>query len=221
MAPQQNHQNVLMSDQHRLSERLHLLYHFGYSDIDMRYQDVDHLSNRHRLKWYDTKSTIHILDTIAVALTTGRPGDVFAAAFDTRGGVTLVLAKDDSPTAEDDRARMVKMDDAVRDFSHGLEEVSRHYTPVSSIDLSTLGDHQLKLLRKRRLAVQDPRVVGCHIADGELRNLLSTLGVGPVRASSGTLIQSLQSSPRLSPQRSWVLPNSAVTYQKICPTRGT
>ncbi|KAI6146330.1 hypothetical protein BKA82DRAFT_994206 [Pisolithus tinctorius] len=34
------------------------------------------------------------------------------------------------------------MNDAVRDFSHGLEEVLRHYTPVSSIDLSTLGDRQ-------------------------------------------------------------------------------
>ncbi|KAI6146328.1 hypothetical protein BKA82DRAFT_994208 [Pisolithus tinctorius] len=133
----------------------------------MRYQDAGHFRNKRRRNWHDTKSTIRILDTIAVALTTGRPGDVFAAAFDTRGGVTLVLAKNDSPTAEDDQAvrdlfrwitapettgaydvlpflftrcgeniakRMVKMDDAVRDFSHGLEEVLRHYTPVSSID---------------------------------------------------------------------------------------
>ncbi|KAI6152622.1 hypothetical protein BKA82DRAFT_4112897 [Pisolithus tinctorius] len=167
MAPQQNHQDVLMSDQRRLSEQLQLLYHFGYSDIDMRYQDVDHLSDRHRQKWYGTKSTIRILDTIAVALTTGRPRDVFAAAFDTHGGVTLVLAKNDSPTAEDDRAvrdlfgwitapettgaydvlpflftrcganiakRIAKMDDAVRGFSHGIEEVLRNYTPEPSVD---------------------------------------------------------------------------------------
>ncbi|KAI5999771.1 hypothetical protein F5J12DRAFT_951708 [Pisolithus orientalis] len=121
----------------------------------------------HRQNWHDTKSTIHILNTIAVTLTTGRPRDVFTAAFDTHGGVTLVLAKNNSPTTEDDWAvhdlfrwitapetmgaydilpflfthcgvniakQMVKMDDAVHDFSHGLEEVLRHYTPVSSID---------------------------------------------------------------------------------------
>ncbi|KAI5999780.1 hypothetical protein F5J12DRAFT_784558 [Pisolithus orientalis] len=101
---QQDHQNVLMSDQHRLSEQLQLLYHFGYSDIDMRYQDVGHFSNRRRRKWNYTKSTIRILDTIAVALTTGLAGDAYATAFDTSGGLTLVLAKNEPVTHDDDRA---------------------------------------------------------------------------------------------------------------------
>ncbi|KAI6152620.1 hypothetical protein BKA82DRAFT_4112879 [Pisolithus tinctorius] len=166
MAAQQDHQNVLMSDQHRLSEQLQLLIHFGYSDLDMLYEGIGKHSNK--VTWHhDTKITIRILDIIAVALTTGLARDAYAAAFDTHGGLTLVLAKNEPFTDDDDRAvrdlfmvvtapqttepedvfpflftrcganiakRIAKMDDAVRGFSHGLEEVLRNYTPEPSVD---------------------------------------------------------------------------------------
>lgn len=41
----------------------------------------------------EVSANIHALDTIAVALTTDAPGDVFATAFDKRQGFTLVLAE--------------------------------------------------------------------------------------------------------------------------------
>lgn len=45
---------------------------------------------------------IRLLDTIAVSLTSGREGDVVAAAFDCQrehDKIKLVLAKNDTPTA--------------------------------------------------------------------------------------------------------------------------
>ena len=44
---------------------------------------------------------VRLLETIAVALTTGNPGDVFAATFDRREGMELVLARNGLPTSED------------------------------------------------------------------------------------------------------------------------
>ncbi|KAF5374108.1 hypothetical protein D9615_008811 [Tricholomella constricta] len=49
----------------------------------------------------DTNRDVRLLDTIAVALTTGNPGDVFAASFDKRQQVQLVLSKNGPPTPED------------------------------------------------------------------------------------------------------------------------
>jgi hypothetical protein len=49
----------------------------------------------------DTSRDIRFLDTIAVALTTGKPGDIFAAALDKREHVQLVSAKNGPPTSED------------------------------------------------------------------------------------------------------------------------
>ncbi|KAI6149855.1 hypothetical protein BKA82DRAFT_997817 [Pisolithus tinctorius] len=93
----------MMSDQQRLSEQLQLLSHFEYSDLHMSYPGVGMHSNK-ATRNPDTNNIIRILDTIAVALTTGAAGDVYAAAFDTRGGLTLVLAKNDVFTPEDDAA---------------------------------------------------------------------------------------------------------------------
>ena len=44
---------------------------------------------------------IRHLDTIALALTTGNPGDVFAVALDRNEQIQLVLAKNGPPTRED------------------------------------------------------------------------------------------------------------------------
>ncbi|KAI6154786.1 hypothetical protein BKA82DRAFT_997657 [Pisolithus tinctorius] len=99
MAPR----SKLMSAQERLSEQLQLLSQFKYSDLDMPYAGVGQHSNK-ATRSLDTKDIIRILDTIAVALTTGVAGDVYAAAFDTRGRLTLVLAKNERSTADDDRA---------------------------------------------------------------------------------------------------------------------
>lgn len=103
MAPQRNRQNVLMNDQHRLSEQLQLLSHFKYSDLDMPYAGVGEHSNK-ATRNPDTNTMIRILDTIAVALTTGLAGDIYAAAFDTSRGLKLVLAKNVPPSANDDGA---------------------------------------------------------------------------------------------------------------------
>lgn len=46
-----------------------------------------------------------MLSTLSVALTTGKPGEVFTVAFDKRECFTLVFAKNDTTvTIEDDRA---------------------------------------------------------------------------------------------------------------------
>ena len=42
----------------------------------------------------DTNRDVHLLDTVAIALTTGNPGDVFAAAFDKRQHIRLILAQE-------------------------------------------------------------------------------------------------------------------------------
>lgn len=44
---------------------------------------------------------LHILDMIALWLTTGQPGDDIAVAFDKNAAITLVLAKNRCPTRED------------------------------------------------------------------------------------------------------------------------
>jgi len=86
-----------MDNQEQLSENFHLLTHFLYSDLDMPYSGAGFLTSKH-LRSADTKLEIRLLDTISVALTTGRPGDVYAAAFDKRSHLALVLA----PVTPDD-----------------------------------------------------------------------------------------------------------------------
>jgi hypothetical protein len=78
-----------------LSEELQLLAESGYSDLDMPYLpywSVGVRSNEDFRK-LETRSDVHLLEIIATCLTTGKPGDVVAAAFDKRGNIRLVLAK--------------------------------------------------------------------------------------------------------------------------------
>ena len=90
----------MTNNQRNLSEQLQLLHELQYSDLDMPYQAAGIHSNK-RFQNLDTKRDVRLLDTIAIALTTGNPGDVFAAAFDKRQQIQLVLAKNRPPTLED------------------------------------------------------------------------------------------------------------------------
>ncbi|KAH7885631.1 hypothetical protein F5I97DRAFT_1421280 [Phlebopus sp. FC_14] len=89
----------LLDDQADLAEQLQLLNQLRYSDEPMRCEGK---------KYYhgsgDANAALRVLDTIALVLTTGKPGEVFAAAFDRSQSVTLVLAKNDSATQEDVQA---------------------------------------------------------------------------------------------------------------------
>ncbi|KAG6812084.1 hypothetical protein H0H92_004449 [Tricholoma furcatifolium] len=81
--------NIQNDQQVTLSEKLLLLY------------ELDSVND---IPGYGTKKAIRearLLDTIAVALTTGDPGDVFAAAFDKRDNFQLVLAKNGLPNSDD------------------------------------------------------------------------------------------------------------------------
>jgi hypothetical protein len=78
--------------QSQLSEELQLLAEFGYSDLDMPYQSVGVRSNKD-IREPETHSDMRVLEVIATCLTTGKPGDVVAAAFDKRRNIKLVLAK--------------------------------------------------------------------------------------------------------------------------------
>ncbi|EKM76549.1 hypothetical protein AGABI1DRAFT_93975 [Agaricus bisporus var. burnettii JB137-S8] len=76
-------------NQAQLSERLLLL-----QKLDLEYSN--HKATQHRPN-RETK----LLNTIALLLSTGRPGDHFAAAFDKRQGLEVILAKNGTPTSED------------------------------------------------------------------------------------------------------------------------
>jgi len=78
--------------QSHLSEELQLLTEFGYSDLDMPYQSVGVRSNKD-IREPETHSDMRVLEVIATCLTTGKPGDVVAAAFDKRRNIRLLLAK--------------------------------------------------------------------------------------------------------------------------------
>ena len=89
-----------MANQNNLSEQLQLLQELQYSDLDLPYQTAGIHSNKESRN-LDTNHEVRLLDTFAIALTTGNPGDVFAAAFDKRQHMQLVLAKNGPPTSED------------------------------------------------------------------------------------------------------------------------
>jgi hypothetical protein len=80
-----------------LSEELQLLDEFHYSDLDMAYRSAG-VRNNKDIRDPDTQ---RVLDLIAVCLTTGKPGDVVAAAFDKREHIRLVLAKNGDFHSED------------------------------------------------------------------------------------------------------------------------
>ncbi|EKM76547.1 hypothetical protein AGABI1DRAFT_131103 [Agaricus bisporus var. burnettii JB137-S8] len=77
------------NDQALLSERLLLL-----NKLDLNYSD-------HRASNGKIEREMKLLDTIALLLSTGLPGDHFAAAFDKRQHLEIILAKNGSPTSED------------------------------------------------------------------------------------------------------------------------
>ena len=90
-------------DQVTLTEQLQLLHELRDCELDMSYQAAWVHTNkdiRHR----DTSTDIRILDVIAIALTTGEPGEVVAATFDRGDHLSLVLAKNRYPTREDEDA---------------------------------------------------------------------------------------------------------------------
>lgn len=86
------------NDQRNLSEQLQLLHELQYSDLDMSHQG--HSAHSHR-RSRDSDRDARLLDTIALALTTGNPGEEVAAAFDKGEQMQLVLAKNGPPTPDD------------------------------------------------------------------------------------------------------------------------
>ena len=80
----------MIADQCRFSEQLLLLHELSKSDLNVPYSATvrSHKDSRD-------------LDAIAVALNTGKPGDAFAAAFDKRQDLQLVLAKNGPLNPED------------------------------------------------------------------------------------------------------------------------
>jgi hypothetical protein len=71
---------------------------FCYVDTDMPYASADRSNKDDRNS--KTNTEIQMLDLIAVCLTTGKDGDVVAAALDKRGKLGLVLAKNGVPTEQ-------------------------------------------------------------------------------------------------------------------------
>ncbi|KIN93662.1 hypothetical protein M404DRAFT_487145 [Pisolithus tinctorius Marx 270] len=85
-----------MENQTRLSEYLRVLQHLGYSHPSTR------SNSAHRDR--KTDEEIRILDTLAVALTSGTRGEVIATSFNKREPVTLLLAKNTPCDATDREA---------------------------------------------------------------------------------------------------------------------
>ncbi len=83
----------MIGDQRRLSEQLQLLHELSKSDLNKPYFYQSATVRSHK----DSCN----LDAIAVALTTGKPGDAFAAAFEKRQHLQLVLAKNGPLNTED------------------------------------------------------------------------------------------------------------------------
>src|SRR5258708_16264064 len=81
--------NMANDIRNNLSEQLQLLHELNYSDLDMSCQDPGIHSNK-LTRNVDTNRDVRFLDVISAAVTTGNPGDVFAAAFDKRKRMELV-----------------------------------------------------------------------------------------------------------------------------------
>jgi len=86
----------------QLEETLQLLNHSYYYNHDIY----------HRSRHLHEHSEFRILDTICAVLTTGKPGDVYAAAFDKEAHLKLVLAKEGIVSPED-RAAVQQLIDIV------------------------------------------------------------------------------------------------------------
>ncbi|KAF7759874.1 hypothetical protein Agabi119p4_11569 [Agaricus bisporus var. burnettii] len=79
----------LNHDQAFLSEQLLLLH-----ELDLNYSD-------HTVSHDNVDREMKLLDTVALLLSTGSPGDHFAAAFEKHQGLEVVLAKNGTPTSDD------------------------------------------------------------------------------------------------------------------------
>ncbi|KAI6022614.1 hypothetical protein EDC04DRAFT_332518 [Pisolithus marmoratus] len=90
-----------LGDQARLSERLQLLDKLGYPGL----QGVGPYGNDlEEIRDHEADAAIRALDAIAIMLTTGAPGEVFATAFDKHQGFTLILAKSSPVSSADEQA---------------------------------------------------------------------------------------------------------------------
>ncbi|KIM42396.1 hypothetical protein M413DRAFT_444814 [Hebeloma cylindrosporum] len=85
----------MANEQRNLSEQMQLLYEVQYTSA------LPHLADSIQYYNTDTGREARLLDTFSLALTTGKPGDIFAATFDKRGQMQLVLAKNGPPTPDD------------------------------------------------------------------------------------------------------------------------
>ena len=92
-------------DQQRLEETL---LQFYYSNHSTSFSDKDEYGSMH----LHEDSEIRILDTICTVLTTGKPKDLYAAAFDKETHLKLVLAKNGIVSPED-RAAVQQLVDLI------------------------------------------------------------------------------------------------------------
>ena len=93
-----------IDDRATIAEKLLLLQQFGYRELHSTYRGAIPISRTQKSPNKDINLEMRLLDTFAVALCTGKPGEVYAAAFDKRIRVQLVIAKNGLPTPEDKEA---------------------------------------------------------------------------------------------------------------------
>ena len=85
-----NEEDVDMN-QSTIAERLFLLDELQYCDLNMQYHSNKSTHDE------ETNRDIQLLNTIAVVLCTGKPGDVVAAAFDKRSRLQLRSCQERTP----------------------------------------------------------------------------------------------------------------------------
>ncbi|KIM42343.1 hypothetical protein M413DRAFT_27128 [Hebeloma cylindrosporum] len=151
-SPISNTRSSIMDDQVNLSEQLLLLNELGYSGLDSPYHRAA-VRNNMRYRDPDTNREMRLLDCIAVALSTGKPGEVFAASFDKREQMQLVLAKNGPPTPDDIEASQELISLIGNpDVLHAM-----HIFPFL---LRRCGDNMNKRIRSLHQAIQDEDLRG-------------------------------------------------------------
>ncbi|KAF7759873.1 hypothetical protein Agabi119p4_11568 [Agaricus bisporus var. burnettii] len=126
----------LNHDQALLSEQLLLLH-----ELDFDY-------SAHRESHNDIEREMKLLDTIALLLSTGLPREHFAAAFDKRQGLEVVLAKSGSPNSEDTAA-------ARELFSHLCDPEIRRARDLYPFVARRCRASVVKRIRKLRASIMD------------------------------------------------------------------
>ncbi|KIJ41327.1 hypothetical protein M422DRAFT_255838 [Sphaerobolus stellatus SS14] len=143
--------SAVLHRQTELSEQLLLLYELGYSDKYMH-----HFSGTFNFQSRpDLSGDLRMLNIIAVCLTSGRPGDVVAAAFDKCEGVCLVLAKHGPVLPEDETTThtffsQVKAASSWMDllpflFSHSKANIEKQCLRLSQTTTDLFSDLQLEI----------------------------------------------------------------------------